>query len=82
MKYFTIKEIALIAILTAVVSTVEISIGSFMHAFNLHGKSIVLTTTAMIIYFTAFSITKKKRDCNYNRIYNSLYKINIWLGNV
>ena len=60
MKYFTIKDIALIAILTAVVSTVEISIGSFMHAFNLHGKSIILTTTAMIIYFTAFSITKKR----------------------
>ena len=60
MKYFTIKEIALIAVLAAVVSTVEISIGSFMHAFNLHGKSIVLTTTAMIIYFTAFSITKKR----------------------
>ncbi len=60
MKYFKIKEIALIAVLASVTSAVEISIGSFMHAFGLHGKSIVLTTTAMIIYFTAFSIIKKR----------------------
>lgn len=60
MKYFTIKEIALIAVLAAVTSTVEISLGSFMHALGLHGTGTVLPTIAMIIYFTAFSITKKK----------------------
>lgn len=60
MKYFTVREISFIALLAAVNSVAEISIGSLMHALHLPGKGIVLVSINLIIYFLV-SMTIKKR---------------------
>ncbi len=60
MKYFTVKELAFLALLAAVNSVIEITLGSIMHALKIPGKSVVLVTINMMIYFTAYSSVQKK----------------------
>lgn len=60
MKYFTPKEIAFLGMMAAANSAVEISLGSLMHSLHIPGKSIILVTINMIIYFAAIKATGKK----------------------
>ena len=57
---FTTRELTFLALLAAVNSVIEISLGSLMHAFGIPGKSIILLTINLIVYYTARSVVDKK----------------------